>query len=674
MSSRKSYGLVPRRIREWCSDHRCDLYEVRLGDVYPELRVTRSAEIDWRELPKRAFTYLAPRFSRWSDFAECSIGELSDVVSIGQLTVERLLEEIDRRSEEGEIVGETSAPFLEQPQDSHRDAGTVGASTAFVETWHPNRYFFDAFETLQRWATWRDPGGGIRLRKLINSGGDALPSDVAEALDQVLDAPLKLPDQEPHTVDPYKLLQNRMEPRLFEILCRRRWTDVPETLEVISSSYGITRERVRQLQNIAFANVDEIISATDELRWSIQYVRTSLGEASLTSVVADVMAGLHIRFPSISAWILLDRAGGYSVGPAGLFLSAGFDADLLLHDLEQLADSVEGLDSEEAIQMLDAHGVLWHSAEEFLASVACMKKFGDTWFQWRGDVAYKAAVVLRIRDEPATLEQIVNDIGEGHSTASLRNVIGTDRRFLRVSRSHWGLAVWGGIAYSGIGGSMIEYIAAHGGSVALNNLIDHMVHTYGTPANSVRTYASTLQFVVEDGVVRIRRASDDWPYRTDLSTARGSFRVGAEIRYLVRVTRDGLRGSGQMIPEAMAHALGVRPNGERVFEDESGAVVKVVWRPISLTGPSIGSIRAFVNGVGGTFSDHVILSFDPAAGTVSTKIVRTGSDPHSCLSELVESSPSATSIALSIGVEEEELYECLCGRGDDVVVDWLRSL
>ena len=650
--------LIPERMLEWSNARGHNALEVRLGDVYPELRIGVSAVVAWDALPKRAHSYFSRLFPHWSDFSEVTAGELLDLRNVGRLTIKQFLRELDRRSEIGNLhnmdPNDATPRGIQEPQPVGRQ--------------------IDGFDTLQSWANWRDPLGTITLRQLIEGGFEPMPVDVAEALGRVLDTSLQLPETDLRPSDPEEILKANLDERHFDVLRRRRWTEDPETLEQISESYNVTGEWVRRLQNAGLSEANRVATLVAELRWSIDYVRRMLGEAPPLAVVGRVMADLSVKFPSVSAAALLDLAGPYAQGTPGHLLANGFDVEMVLHDLEQFADDNGGLDNSEALPILAAHGVLGHSAEAFLIAVAGMRRFGDEWYAWRGGAADKAAVVMHRRSEPATVQQVIDDIGQQYSKGSVASAMSVDGRFVRTSKTHWGLAEWGRAEYTGIVDGMLARIASSGGRMDLEDLAEDMVRTFGASANSVRAFAATLEFIVERGGVRRRTATDPWPYRTEISTARGAFRVGETIRALFPITYDAFRGSGQAMPEATAAALGVRPKGEREYVDDHGSRLTVRWHASSITGPSVGSIRPFIRRVGGGLGDHVVLIFDPAAGTVSTVLLSSDLDPSQCLNEVVGSAPSASGVAKTIGISEEELFECLRSRGDDAVIDWLLSM
>jgi len=76
-----------------------------------------------------------------------------------------------------------------------------------------------------------------------------------------------------------RAMQDALTPRQREILTARRLSEEPKTLEELASVYGVSRERVRQIENQAFAKVQR--NMLDQARRAeLQRPAASNGEAS----------------------------------------------------------------------------------------------------------------------------------------------------------------------------------------------------------------------------------------------------------------------------------------------------------------------------------------------------------------------------------------------------------
>ena len=138
-----------------------------------------------------------------------------------------------------------------------------------------------------------------------------------------------------------------------------------------------------------------------------------------------------------------------------------------------------------------------------------------------------------------------------------------------------------------------------------------MLDTYPDIArSSIRTYLSTLEFILTDGVVRRRIADDEWPEVPPLREARGVFINYADndIRLFMPVNADMLRGSAPVTSRAVATALGVDPGQRRTFTSPHGPV-SVFWPLASISGARISSLRTLATAVEATTKDTLVLAF-----------------------------------------------------------------
>lgn len=134
--------------------------------------------------------------------------------------------------------------------------------------------------------------------------------------------------------------------------------------------------------------------------------------------------------------------------------------------------------------------------------------------------------------------------------SSLARTISKDDRFIRTSRYTWALCAWGLDEYNGVVTAIGQRIDAAGGTAPVAGLVaDIRAHHPDVAESSIRTYLSSLAFVVEKGSARRRTDTDGWPPVAPLQTARGCYRNGPnEIRLALPVDHDMLRGSGRAPP------------------------------------------------------------------------------------------------------------------------------
>ncbi|MCH9732327.1 MAG: hypothetical protein K0U84_22110 [Actinomycetia bacterium] len=112
--------------------------------------------------------------------------------------------------------------------------------------------------------------------------------------------------------------------------------------------------------------------------------------------------------------------------------------------------------------------------------------------------------------------------------ASCRSgTLSEDDRFVRASRRAWGLRSWEIPEYAGIAHAIGARIDAAGGTAKVTDVFEDLLAAYPDIAEtSIKTYLSTLEFVVTAGMVRRRTDDDEWPEVAPLNTVRGAFRNG----------------------------------------------------------------------------------------------------------------------------------------------------
>ena len=280
------------------------------------------------------------------------------------------------------------------------------------------------------------------------------------------------------------------------------------------------------------------------------------------------------------------------------------------------------------LQALTALGMPAGIASNYLKSQAPLRRFGDVSVRWTGDTtANMAEAALHILVAPATAETILATLGSSVSRSlhAVNATLSEDDPSLRASRRTWGLRCWGITEYAGIAHAIGARIDAAGGTVEITDVIEELLTNYpDIVETSIRSYLSTLEFIVTAGVVRRRTQDDEWPTVAPLNTVRGAFRNGDnEIRLLVRVTSELLRGSGKTIHPAVATAVGVNPGQRKIFTSPHGQVT-VFWPLTSTSGASIGSLRAHAVAVEATAPDTLVLAFKLHDGSLG--VSRVGPD------------------------------------------------
>lgn len=667
--TRRSVSGLSRAIVEMLVEDRSAV----LAERFPGLDVASDEPIEFEKLDVRAANTLHRlECSTWGDVGGLTVGEIWDVPSSGLLTVRRIVEAAAGRHDSkvaayGSHVALGAPTFLvaagAQPPIDPIIADPVGFRTDLV---HAGQWFAFCH------------GGQPTIGELLDADLHTAPVDVADAIEHLRSTPLSLPER-PSFVECVTSLFDRMEDRGRRILEARRWVTDGATLVELGEELDLTRERVRQIQVRAAAELDSLLSYDEfaPVRWGISQIAKELGTYLPYDQACAVFAAHGLEIESPMGGFILDQLGTYKLDAAKWYIDISrLDRNELNNALAAGFDGEVFATHERLLVVFEEHGIDADVAEVILEQEAWLRRLDSgTWLRWDGNALDKATVVLKLEGAPMTAEAIVDGIGEGLSVRSVRSRLSTDERFVRTGKSTIGLAEWGLEEYSGIADEIFERIDRDGGVCDVEQLVGELVTTFpDVSENSIRMYMSTLAFVVEGGRIRRRTDVDPWPFEDDLSKTAGVFRLAdGRVRVLLPVTRDMLRGSGRAIPAPLAAALGVRPGDRRAFVADSDATVLVSWRPWATTGPDIGSLRGVTGPLGVVEGDSVAIDFDIDAGKVSAMALpdATGTAFVRAVVEVGDDSELLAAVARAIGVREGEMRSALRRRGDGAFLELL---
>lgn len=212
----------------------------------------------------------------------------------------------------------------------------------------------------------------------------------------------------------------------------------------------------------------------------------------------------------------------------------------------------------------------------------------------------RAGAALATAGEPMTADEIIAEIGSGNAR-SMSNQLSADPRFMRVRPETWALSEWGMEEYT----TIFDWIARRvdaAGEISLNDLIRD-AHTIGAAESSIRTYCSTGEFVIENGVVRRAEA----PVVNDASPREvpNFYRRGNTWSLLLVVNSDHLRGSGFGVHRGVCALVDVPFLGGVELPSRLGPQAVRYNR----AGSTLGTIRRFLLDLGVGEGDRVWLEF-----------------------------------------------------------------
>jgi len=207
------------------------------------------------------------------------------------------------------------------------------------------------------------------------------------------------------------------------------------------------------------------------------------------------------------------------------------------------------------------------------------------------------------------------ELGRDVSERSLTQRLLSDDRVVRVSKKQIGLAKWGLQSYGSITESVARLLAERGGSVDIDEAAETLAQAFELSETSVRTYMEAPMFVVDQGMVRIRRDDEPFINMTNPKRARGIYpHPDGGFSLLIRVDRDGLRGSGRPLTRSLAAAIALEAGSEIRYAHDEGDIT-FFWSMASFA-PSLSSIRSVLVSCGAEIGDLVRIDFPPT-GSIS---------------------------------------------------------
>ncbi len=434
------------------------------------------------------------------------------------------------------------------------------------------------------------------------------PADVIAARDRVLalSAAEVLPSPPPSVADLLEQALLGMNERFRTICARRLFAWEPVTLEELGQEFGVTRERARQLQSGARAELNELIAEGTPVGRVASLVRSEIrGVKPLADVLAKVPAlDRLVECVGHPAWRVID----------------------ILDDSYEIADgwcaepSLDAAKRQTAImldELADEFGVVRLEDVDFLTSEE--RRTAPWLASWLNHLGYEvrggfvllrtnsvndlAAALLSIEGGPLTIEALFKRVNRG-SFANLRNQVNADPRFHKVDIENWALLAWGMGSYTNIRDEIGKLLQQAGGELSLANVIDSIIQRFGVSPASVTTYATSPPYEVRNGIVRAQAV--EIVGGKNPAKVQGYYRRGDDWLYRTTVTKDHLRGSGWAASSALATIVGMSQGETAELPTRLGSSQKFSWK-----GPqaAYGSIRRFLEtddlGVG----DEIFLVF-----------------------------------------------------------------
>jgi hypothetical protein len=442
-----------------------------------------------------------------------------------------------------------------------------------------------------------------------------------------------------------------------DLIASRIASSEPDTLDTLGSRWGVTRERMRQRESTVKASMLGWLTPDSELGYRAAALRWAISPmahrddllSSIPSLRGTVLGG------TIDAWYLLDAIDSAFDSEGAWLAAPGVEAARAstILQLEVVASEHQAFSFDDAWEQLaEWSGLTPTRLAEWLEFIGCTPIEGGFLIARAGrySVPDRAAGFLSLSGRRSSAEEIHVAIAPDKSIGTLKNGLGSDPRFVRVDRSEWELASWGGAAYSGIKQHIRDAIENNGGAVAVEELVGDITTSFSVSANSVRTYAAGWPFETQKGIVRLvtgAKAPTKSPSRT-----RGIFVDDSGVRFRIVLNSEHLRGSGSPLPVGLMTALGFTTGEVRDYSGPTGHL-RISWKQGQ---PLLSSIRSVVLSLDAAADDALFLRFD-GSHSFEAWLAESANDTDgatiAALLGLRTPSASITQVATSVGLPHD---------------------
>ena len=373
-----------------------------------------------------------------------------------------------------------------------------------------------------------------------------------------------------------------LEQRLFP-------PDTPKTLEQIGKQFGVTRERVRQLEIKLKKRIEK------DLGVLIQAISVSITKKiGFIATEPELNAQINqyfLRGPSLPK-TLAHHMVKHNIGyfyDGRVFLSE--EAKSLISDLRKQAETIKddvGIFSEqELFSYLPSDK--WQPYRHHLLQCCKFSRVTDDWLSTRHPTAKARVKVALLRiGSPATKDQIAALCELKRVSGHLSNIPSV----VRADKDRWGLREWVNDVYEGIPAEIIQRINEDGGITSIKRLLNEIPRMFKVSESSVRSYINTQQFVVRAGYVSLAHESTI-TYRCLEDVIAGRDEDGNPYWVFQAEERYFKGYSVTSFPPELAKELGCPPNGSirvKVVKPKGCRDLSVSWRLSSLQGATLGYV------------------------------------------------------------------------------------
>lgn len=453
---------------------------------------------------------------------------------------------------------------------------------------------------------WRDLQAALTERRL--------PQEIADLLDGLLRRPLPPDELGATELTDVSTWIRDLEPRDAAIVRGRFLMAPAETLDEIGKQFGVSRERVRQLESKLSSRIDDLMRTEDwaAIRWRVFDLQDKLGAYAPLSRFGDYLAGSD----ELAHGFLLWRAGYVVEGDR---IRRNDYSPLQAASLPRVDPHLPLIDEPAAEALLLAGGVDPELTDWVMESMEGVARVDGQLVLWPRSIVEKSFAILAVRGEPLSAEEIAALTGEDVSVRSLRQRLYEDTRMCRMTRSTLGLRSWGAAEYTSVVELMRDSLEEQE-AMPLSVLAKDLSERFGASASSVSAFSSAPVFVVEEGSIRMRRPDEPFEPRNKPERVAGLYRLGDDV-WIWNIAADYelMRGSGRTLPAEVATFFGVTP-GRSLMLANSVRGLPINWPESSHVGPNLGSLKPLADAAGAATGDYVRIRFDRSTQTVALNI------------------------------------------------------
>jgi hypothetical protein len=676
----------PRTVADWEAKarHIAELEpDMRLDDLVPNLPRDRS--LDHLALPMRARGGLARGgVHHVADLQGLLVSDLRDFRGVGPTLVEVILAALMEANEHfADLVDVDSGPVYHSGLRTVPSATHIHTRTTTPEQGSSPRQADPLLDDLVTLAQWFHTIGRSD-QPVLGAEESELPPLIADALRSLQSACALdlLEPGRPTAADAVDAFITDFSERELSILAARTFGKPPLTLDEIGRQLGLTRERVRQIEQRCLLRLDAAWSEEPMLALLAAATRQRVGTVRPLTALLDEFPALGEPVACLGEplWFVIDRVDDEFQIVDGWCVSGSLASarESTLDVLEAIADDY-GL-----LPLSAASSELGLPMEQDPAESGVKRWLAECGLPIMGDhvltkyrsLPDRAVAALALEGKPMTAEEIHERLGADRSVGSLRNAMGADPRISRVGLGVWALKDWGLDEYTGIRELIRTELEKAGGRVDCDLLVSTLARQFGVAENSVRTYASSSPFELRDGYVQLARV--DAESRRRRRPAKRLFFNDGWCRLRVTVTSEHLRGSGFPVQYGVADAIGLA-RGDRLDIPSRLGTQAVTWVGPQ---PTIGTIRRFLMDLGSCPGDEVFLVFgggrfdvEPMAvvpnGHITRQALALAGLPEECPDPL-----PALSIAVGLPADSSKvsLIDSLIDRGDEDLAELLTHI